>query len=118
MQEALVLWGEFSPSCLPDWALRHGQATFWDLLPVDLYHPHRNQLMRLLNAIDAAMTHADLIKASGGFVGICRLQHENMQSLKAGERGSDGRDGPFNARNNARKSGRRDLQRDGLGIIR
>src|SRR5947209_20246596 len=57
-----VRWGGFSPGCLPDRALRHGQATFWNLLPVDLYHPHRNPLMRLLNAIDAAMAHADLVK--------------------------------------------------------
>ncbi len=74
--------------------------------------------MRLLNAIDAAMTHADLVKASSSFVGICRLQHGYVQSFKAGERGRDVCNRPFNAHNSPGKRPRWDPQRDRVGIVR
>lgn len=73
--------------------------------------------MRLLNAVDTTMTNSHLVKAARGFICICRLKHQDVQSFKTGERGGDFRDGPFNILDNARKSSRRNLQRDGMGII-
>ena len=109
---------------LRTWVLRNGKAALGRILAVDLHQSHRERhlaggrLTGPLNRVRGAVANSGDIEAPDGCVCVFGLEHENVEPLKASQRGRDLRRRAFDARDNARQSRRRYLERDGTRVDR